>query len=44
VAPSYTPGYTSRQAQATYWRHTLINTTGNANNNGASGFGGGAGF
>jgi hypothetical protein len=46
VAPSYTPGYTSRQAQATYWRHTLINTTGNANANGGGfgGGGGGAGF
>jgi hypothetical protein len=45
VAPSYAPGYTSRQAQATYFRHTLINTTGNANNNGAAGgAGGGAGF
>ena len=44
VAPSYTPGYTSRQAQATYFRHTLSNTTGNANNNGGLGGGGGSGF
>jgi|SRR5436190_3312670 len=41
VAPSYTPGYTSRQAQATYWRHTLTNSAGNANGNN---FGGGGGF
>jgi len=43
VAPSYTPGYTSRQAQATYFRHTLINTTGNPNGNGFGGGAGGAG-
>ena len=24
VAPSYTPGYTSRQAQGTYWRHAAV--------------------
>ncbi|QDT55405.1 hypothetical protein Pan44_34480 [Caulifigura coniformis] len=49
VAPSYTPGYTSRQAQATYWRHTLTNGNGNngnfGNNFGGTGsFGGGSGF
>jgi hypothetical protein len=49
VAPSYTPGYTSRQAQATYWRHVMTNGNGNnnfGNNNfgGAGGVGGAGGF
>ncbi len=43
VAPSYTPGYTSRQAQATYFRHTMQNGNGGGNFNGGGGFGGGAG-
>jgi hypothetical protein len=43
VAPSYTPGYTSRQAQATYWRHTMTNGGGNTNGNGFGGGGGGFG-
>ncbi len=41
VAPSYAPGYTSRQAQSTYWRHTITNGGGFGNNNGFGGFGGG---
>ncbi len=49
VAPSYTPGYTSRQAQSTYWRHTQQNANGGFGGNlggaGAGGFGGaGGGF
>lgn len=44
VAPSYSPGYISRQAQGTYWRHTLqTGTNGNAFGNGG-GFGGAGGF
>jgi len=43
VAPSYTPGYTSRQAQGIYWRHTMSN--GNVNGNGGIANGaGGTGF
>jgi hypothetical protein len=44
VAPSYGPGYISRQAQSTYFRHTMTNGNGNNFNNGANGFGGGGGF
>lgn len=43
VAPSYTPGYTSRQAQGTYFRHTMQNGNVGGNFNGGGGFGGGAG-
>lgn len=44
VSTSYGPGYTSRQAQATYWRHTMIGgNNGNNNNGNANGFGSGGG-